>query len=183
MKTEEKLDFDKVWLMFQETDKKLKELTKSSKENEKRIKSLEKQNKQLKQNYFEDNDYNSNSLIYNVLTDKFKVENVGKGFKNLKSKTTIDYFGYSNGKLKVAYIVNIKYDLVSEDIDQMLDLLHKFKVIFPIHKDKKVYGILSSVTINDELKERLNKLGIYHATSGENLFKIDSPKNFKPIAY
>lgn len=176
MKTEEKLDFDKVWLMFQETDKKFQET-------DKQLKELGKQIGGIGNKFGSFTEGLSHPSITKVLKQKFKVENVLNNFKNSSKGLEIDVLGYSNSDVNEVYIVEIKSHLKDEHIEQLLKTMKKFRDVFPEHKNKKIYGILSSVTINDELKERLNKLGIYHATSGENLFKIDSPKNFKPIAY
>jgi len=50
-------------------------------------------------------------------------------------------------------------------------------------KDKAVYGILASVDLPAELRERVLKAGFYVARIHDEVFELDVPANFKPKAY
>lgn len=190
MKKTEKIDIDKLLLSIselreshKETAKIVSELAIESKITDKQLKELGKQIGGIGNKFGTFTEGLAHPTITKVLTKKFKVEYIQNNLKNVKKGIEIDVVGYSNSNVNEVYIVEIKSHLKEEHIDQLLKLLGKFKNVFPEHKDKKIYAIMASVTTNADLKEKLNKLGIYHATSGENLFKLDSPKNFKPKAY
>lgn len=181
---------ENVWKIINELSKSQKEyaitqeeLKKSQIETSKLIKEIGKQIGGIGNKFGSFTEGLAHPSVTKVLRQKFKVENVMNNFKNSSKGLEIDVLGYSNSDVNEVYIVEIKSQLKDEHIEQLLKTMKKFRDVFPEHKNKKIYGILATVTSNDELKERLNKLGIYHATSGENLFKIDSPKHFKPKAY
>lgn len=61
-----------------------------------------------------------------------------------------------------------------------LKLSNYFRSFFPEHKNKKLFGIIAAVGINDEQKRRAEKLGIYVVKISDEIFKLISKKDFKP---
>jgi len=172
---EDKINFDKVWIMFQETDKKFQETDKQLKELGKQIGGLGNKFGSYTEGLF----YPS---LKKILSNKFKVTNIIRnstaniGNNNIE----IDVVGYTNGSINSAFIVEIKSHLLEKHIGQTLNILEKFRTFFPEHKDKKLFGMIASVTFTEELKELVLDNGLYFAQIHDDTFKLDIPDEFVP---
>ncbi len=58
-------------------------------------------------------------------------------------------------------MVEVKSHLREEAITQLNSLMANFKMVFPEHKDKKLYGIIAAVDISEALKKRVLATGFY----------------------
>lgn len=190
MKLEEKNEkptFEKVWLMFQETDKQMKELREQSKDTDKRMKEtdmrMKETDKQIKElgkqigglgnsigNIAEGLSYPS---LANALVNQFKVEFVAPNVEKTKGNDylELDVFAYSNSVKNEAYIVEIKTQLSESAINQLEKSLNKFKYFFPEHSDKKVYGIVCAIKATKKQIEEVQNRGFYFATVKDGFFK------------
>jgi hypothetical protein len=92
----------------------------------------------------------------------------------------IDVLAYTNGELNTAYIVEVKSHAREESITQLKSILQRFRSFFPEHKDKKLYGILASVDLSNELREKILQEGFYVARIYDQVFELDIPDNFQP---
>jgi hypothetical protein len=95
----------------------------------------------------------------------------------------IDVLAYTNGELNTAYIVEVKSHAREESITQLKSILQRFRSFFPEHKDKKLYGILASVDLSNELREKILQEGFYVARIHDQVFELDIPDNFQPRPY
>ncbi len=204
----DKLSFEKVWQMFQETDAKFKETDAKFKETDARLdkkfqetdakidrisEQIDKQSKAIFEQGKQIGGLNNKfgtfaeglaiPSIEDVLYKKFHVTHVTTRAKNKKKRIEIDVLGYSNGTTNEAYIVEIKSHLRQEALEQILEIISNFKDAFPEHKDKKVYGIIASVDSNENYVKEIEKAGIYFANITDNLFKIRNSKSFKAKAF
>jgi len=53
-------------------------------------------------------------------------------------------------------------------------------LIFPEHKDKKLFGAIAAVTDKEKLHEMLWKEGLYYFCASDDVVKLNIPKGFKP---
>jgi hypothetical protein len=74
-------------------------------------------------------------------------------------------------------------ELTLKDITQLKSILQRFRSFFPEHKDKKLYGILASVDLSNELREKILQEGFYVARIYGQVFELDIPDNFQPRPY
>lgn len=95
----------------------------------------------------------------------------------------IDVLAYANSDINEAYVVEVKSHLREEAIVQLQRILERFRMFFPEHKDKTVYGILAAVDISADMRERAMRAGFYVAHIRDDVFTLDVPANFKPKAY
>jgi hypothetical protein len=95
----------------------------------------------------------------------------------------IDVLAYTNGNLNRAYIVEVKSHAREESITQLKSILQRFRTFFPEHKDKQLYGILASVDMSPELREKTLQEGFYVARIHDQVFELDTPENFQPQSY
>ena len=79
--------------------------------------------------------------------------------------------------------MEVKSHLREEGINQLKELMNNFRVFFPEHKDKKIYGIIAAVDISDALKKRVLETGFYVARIQDETFSLDTPQEFKAIAF
>lgn len=191
---EEKLNFEKVWLMFQETEKQFAQadarLKEAQSETNKQIKEV---SKQIAEHGIQIGGINNKfgtfteGLVYpsieKELQDKFKVTHVTQRVRNKAKKVEIDILGYSNGTKNEAFVVEVKSHLREEALDQILNILEHFKENFPEHKDKKVYGMIASIHTNEYVLAKIEKAGIYYANVANNIFELKTSINFIPRVF
>ena len=95
----------------------------------------------------------------------------------------IDVLAYTNGNLNTAYIVEVKSHPREDSITQLKNILQRFRLFFPEHKDKQLYGILAAVDLSAELREKILQEGLYVARIHDQVFELDIPENFHPKTY
>lgn len=90
----------------------------------------------------------------------------------------LDDFGYRNGDVNAAYVVEVK-DIVKErHVEQMLRILADFPDFFPEHADKHLYGIIAGIGASDDVKRMIASAGLYYADITDNIFTLVSPPEF-----
>ena len=104
---------------------------------------------------------------------------VSKGGQHME----IDVLAYANGELNTAYIVEVKSHAREDSIIQLKSILQRFRNFFPEHKNKRLYGILASVDLSNELREKILQEGLYVARIHDQVFELDIPNNFQAQSY
>ena len=120
-----------------------------------------------------------------ILRSQFNMEVVSPSVRVKKGdeELEIDVLSYANSTLNEVYVVEVKSHLRDEGVDQLLDIVSRFRHFFPEHKDKKLYGIMAAVEMSNRLKERVLSKGFYAAKISDEVFSIDVPAQFHPKAY
>ncbi|WP_375329032.1 DUF3782 domain-containing protein [Microcystis sp. BLCC-F210] len=120
-----------------------------------------------------------------ILRQRFGMEVISPSVRVSKNgqHLEIDVLAYTNGELNTAYIVEVKSHAREESITQLKSILQRFRSFFPEHKDKKLYGILASVDLSNELREKILQEGFYVARIHDQVFELDIPDNFQPRPY
>ena len=95
----------------------------------------------------------------------------------------VDVLAYSKAPVDEVYIVEVKSHLRDDGLEQMKKILREFRTFFPMHADKKVYGILAAVDTPDDVREKALREGIYLARINDEEFELDVPAGFKPRAF
>ncbi len=175
-----------------ETELLLKEVSQQQKENaqqqqktDKQLKELGKQIGGLGAKFGSFTEGLALPSMEKILRQRFGMEvispsvRVSKDGKHLE----IDVLAYTNGELNTAYIVEVKSHAREESITQLKSILQRFRSFFPEHKDKKLYGILASVDLSNELREKILQEGFYVARIHDQVFELDIPDNFSPQTY
>ena len=91
----------------------------------------------------------------------------------------IDVLAYANSAINEAYVVEVKSHLREEGISQLNDIMANFRMLFPEHKDKKLYGIIAAVDISEAIKKRVLDAGFYVARIQDETFSLDTPDEFQ----
>ena len=168
-----------------ETDRQQKENAQQQKKTDKQLKELGQQIGGLGAKFGSFTEGLALPSMEKILRQRFGMEvispsvRVSKDGKHLE----IDVLAYTNGELNTAYIVEVKSHAREESITQLKSILQRFRSFFSEHKDKKLYGILASVDLSNELREKILQEGFYVARIHDQVFELDIPDNFQPRPY
>jgi len=184
---------------LKETDLLLKEVSQQQKENAQQIKETDRQqqktDKQLKElgqqigglgaKFGSFTEGLALPSMETILRQRFGMKVVSPSVRASEDgqHLEIDVLAYTNGELNTAYIVEVKSHAREESITQLKSILQRFRSFFPEHKDKKLYGILASVDLSSELREKILQEGFYVARIHDQVFELDIPDNFQPRLY
>jgi hypothetical protein len=168
-----------------ETDKQLKEVSQQQKETDRQLKELGRQIGGLGAKFGSFTEGLALPSMETILRQRFGMEVVSPSVRVSKDgkHLEIDVLAYTNGELNTAYIVEVKSHAREESITQLKSILQRFRSFFTEHKDKKLYGILASVDLSNELREKILQEGFYVARIHDQVFELDIPDNFQPRPY
>jgi hypothetical protein len=176
-------------LQQQETDRQLKEQQKESKRREKemdkQLKELGKQIGGLGSKFGSFTEGLALPSMETILRQRFGMEVVSPSVRASKEgqHMEIDVLAYANGNVNTAYIVEVKSHAREDSITQLKSILQRFRLFFPEHKDKQLYGILASVDLSNKLRAKILQEGLYVARIHDQVFELDIPDNFQPRTY
>jgi hypothetical protein len=201
--TGEGLTFEKVWAMFQETDKKFQEtrqmMEKNAKEAEERRKEAEERHKEL------DRIVKQNSRQMGRLHNKFgqlaehlvapgivkRFNEIGYHFTLVSTKggkihdangntlTQIDIL-LENEKLVIAVEVKVRPDF--KDINQHKKRMEIIKNSY-LGRDRQLLGAIAGAIFEDTVKEETNKAGFFVIVQSGDTMKIEMPEGWAPMEY
>jgi hypothetical protein len=183
------LSFEKVWAMFQETDKQIREL---SKETDKQIRELsretDKQIKELSKNIGGlSNAFGkwAEEMVSAKLWEKFKA--IGytftrggpmKFWEGERTAAQVDML-LENGDY--AMPVEIKSDLSAEDVDEHVERIEKVRKQLDKRGDRrKLVGAVAGMVVSGKVQEYAQKKGLYVLVqSGDSVVLAETPEGFK----
>jgi len=170
---------------MQETDRRMQETDRQMIETGRQLKELGKQIGGLGEKFGSFTEGLALPSMSKILAERFGMEVVSPSVRVSKQgqHMEIDVLAYANSEVNEAYVVEVKSHAREEAIDQLKNILERFRRFFPEHKDKAVYGILAAVDLSNELRERILKAGFYVARIHDQVFELDVPANFRPKAY
>jgi hypothetical protein len=183
VQTTEKPTFEKVWLMFQETDKKFQEtdrmMKETFKETELRIKELGQQIGGLHNKFGIYNEGLFMPSLIRILEEEFgcKEHFVNYNFKNNGHHYEIDLLGVSDD---FDYIVEIKSNLRKEDIEQSIKKIDYFKKYSKLFKGNLIIGVITATSYREEARKMVLDKGLYFISTSDDIAKLQISKDFKP---
>jgi hypothetical protein len=169
----------------QETDRQIKETGQQIKETDRQLKELGKQIGGLGSKFGSFTEGLALPSMEKILRQRFGMEVVSPSVRASKEgkHIEIDVLAYANGNLNTAYVVEVKSHAREDSIIQLKSILQRFRTFFPEHKDKQLYGILASVDMSHELRQKTLQEGFYVARIQDQVFELDTPENFQPQSY
>jgi Holliday junction resolvase-like predicted endonuclease len=171
--TSDSLTFDKVWLMFQETDKKFKDT-------DKKLNKLEHLFTSQWGKLIE-------SLVEGDLVNLLRKRGINVVSTTQRSKVFFKDKQYEfdiiaeNGDEIV--IVEVKTTLRLDDVKDFLAKMSEIKQIFPKFKDNKIYGALAFLTEDVGCSTFASKNGLFTIKATGNSASITNSKSFKPKSF
>ena len=191
--TGEGLSFEKVWLMFQESDRKMQETHQRMKEETDRIiketaesqKETDRQMKKLGEKFGELNNRFGEVVEYMVapnLREKFR--ELGLNFPQACSNKDVSDFEndiffeidvmLENGDN--AILVEVKAKLTTEDVKDHIKRLEKMREYADLHGDRRRFlGAVAGVVMTSNVKKYALKQGFYVIEPSGETFNITPP--------
>lgn len=120
-----------------------------------------------------------------ILTRDFQMDVVAPRVRARRNghAMEVDVLAYSNDPEGDVYVVEVKSHLREDALEQMRRILAEFRDYFPVHRDKKIYGILAAVDAPQELAKKVLREGLYLARIHDGQFEIQVPEGFQPRAF
>ena len=122
--------------------------------------------------------------VAHLLSTRFGVHQVARRLRRRDKETgdeiELDYFGYENGVLNRAVIVEIKSQFRRRNIEQVKKKVDRFRHFFPQYNESELFVVIAYVDFesDDVLHEALAE-GFYLATLSDEIFRLKTPKGFK----
>lgn len=168
-----------------EAEKEWEKIREQSKITEKKIKDVGKEIGNLGNSFGKYTEGLLGPSIRKILKEKLGMDTVSRSAESLKQKVRyeIDYLGTVNGNSNQAILVEVKSNLQDKHIEQLKKMIDNFRVAFPEHKDKKVFGAIATVNYDEELREKILENGFYFMNIKDEVAHLDIPKNFEPRGF
>jgi len=173
--------FEKVWQMFQQTDKEIQEDRRKAKEAhilwEKKFNKLEGFFTSQWGKFIE-------ALVSGDLINLLKERNIFVNRTTTRAKTIYKGREYEfdiiaiNGNEIV--VIEVKTNLKVEDVKEFLDELKVFKEIFKEYKQNKIYGAVAYLHQDEEADKYAYRQGLFVLKATGKSAVITNDKKFKP---
>jgi hypothetical protein len=181
----EELTFEKVWAMFQETDKKFRETDKKFQETDRQIQQNQKMMSDLGRKFgkiiehmFIPNlkeKFNALGYVFEKSSPNVLIES-----RDHKICTEIDVFLENRG---CALAVEVKTQANIGDIREHIERMEKLRRYFDQHNDKrKLYGAVAAAVIPGNVHDYALKQGLYIIRQMGDNISIEESQN-KPKAW
>lgn len=179
------LKFQETDRRFEETDRQIQETDRQIQETDRQIRELGKQIGGLGAKFGSFTEGLALPSMETILRDRFGMEVISPSVRVSKAgqHMELDVLAYANGPINQAYIVEVKSHAREAAIAQLKIQLQRFRDFFPEHRDKQVYGILAAVDMSAALREQVLREGLYVARIHDDVFELDTPDNFQPMAF
>jgi hypothetical protein len=177
--------FKETDLKFKESDAEFKEIRQLQKETNKQIKELGKQIGGIGEKFGSFTEGLAYPSLQKILLRNYGIDNTTARFeRRFPNGDTLEFdaFGYTNGNINNAVVVEVKSHLQSKHIYQFKKELEDFRDNFPEFSQKHLYGILATVRIvPKELQNEIYENGLHLAIIHDEIF--DLKKNPKAIDF
>ena len=115
-----------------------------------------------------------------LIQQYFGASMASEGVQRLDLGVGLDGYGYSSSAV---FAAEIEWDLGDEGVDRMLQILRDFRKLFGAHEGKKLYGILATNEISEDIQKRVLNEGIYLVAMHGDLYELRVPEGFQPRAF
>ena len=181
------LNFDQIWQLFQETDKKFQETDKQFKETDKQFKETDKKIKELSALFTSQWGKLVESLVEGDLVNLLNqhgiaVEKTLQRVKGNKDGENFEFDIIAVNSHEIV-IVEVKTTLRVDDVDYFHKKVWKAKRYMPEYADKKIYGGVAFITADGASDRMAEKLGFFVIRATGNSSSIINRKDFKPKAF
>jgi transposase len=193
----EHLTFEKVWVMFQETDRRFKETAERFKETDEKFKETDKGFREMKRTLRE-----ASRIVgdlgnkLGIVVEHLVLANIKKKFNALGYEftkagpsvliedqkkqiiTQIDAM-LENGEFALA--IELKTQLNVGHVDEHIERMEKLRRYADDRGDKRKFlGAVAGAVVADNVKEYALKKGFYVIRQSGDTVTIDNPKGFEP---
>ncbi len=178
------LTFEKVWAMFQETDRQLKE---SFKETDKKFQETDRKLRKLENLFVGQWGKLMESLVEGDLVPILNARGipVNETLQRVKKR-------YNNKEIEIDLIaingdevvfVEVKTTLKVQHVNTFLEKLENIKTIFPRYKENRIYGAVAYLRTESDAKDYAIKNGLFAIRATGNSASIVNDTDFKPTSF
>ena len=177
METKEaELNFQKIWKLFQETDRQIKETNRELNEVGKRVDGLSSKWGRFLE-----------GLLVPAVERLFKergisVEKVTQRVKINKNGDTMEIDVMVINR-EFVVLVEAKSTLSVENVNEHLEKIARFKSFFPEYADRKVIGAVAGIVIDERADRYAYKSGLFVIGQSGETVKILNDENFVPRSW
>jgi len=179
---DEHLTFEKVWAMFQETDRRMKETDQRMKETAERMKETDRRIGELGNRFGELAEhlvapnimekFNERGFTFTKIAQDCKMIEPG----NPKAVTEVDIL-LENGDVVIA--VEVKAKPKQADVDDHILRLEKLRQAADRRDDKRRYqGAIAGAIMSDAVREYILQMGLYVIEQTGDTVQINIPEGF-----
>jgi hypothetical protein len=183
MTSAEGLTFEKVWAMFQETDRRFKETDRQFKETDKKIKETDRKIGELGNRFGElaehlvtpsiKEKFNELNFTFEQVSQNIEISDASK-----RCIAEIDIL-LENGDIVIA--VEVKAKPLQKDVDDHVKRMEILRGRADKKNDKRKYqGAIAGAIMKDEVRDYAHKTGFYVIEQAGDTVKINIPKGFIP---
>ena len=183
----EGLTFEKVWAMFQETDRRMKETDRIVKETSRQMKETDRKFGYLSNRFGEIVEYQVLPKIeekFNELGFHFDWTCNGIAIKDAQDEykgADIDIY-LENGDFAIA--IEVKVKTLQKDVDRHIQRMAVLRRSADRKNDKrKLYGAMAGAIMTSEVKTYVQKAGFYTIVPNGETVTIDIPQGFTPRSW
>jgi len=163
---QQELNFDKVWLMFQETDRKIDKLAKL-------YGNVSENSKDFSEDFFY-RGLQKREELCGIIFDQ--VGRMERKTKKLQGEYDIVLY---NGDTII--VIEAKYKLHPSDVQDFFDRkLPNFKLLFPEYTGKKIVGGVAGMSVPNDSAELAEKLGLIVLCNSGDLISVANSNDFVP---
>jgi hypothetical protein len=190
-----KTEFDRIWALFEETRRQIKETDRVLSEKFKETAERFKETDRILSEKFKETqklvgrlsnswgEFVEGLVIPSVIRmfaeRDIEIERVGPRVKSHKGGETmeIDIIGDNSSYVVV---VEVKSKLLSGDVINFIEKLGNFKYFFPNYADKKVVGAVAGISVDESVKNFAEKKGFFVIMQKGESVEIVNYHNFTP---
>ena len=181
---QEPLTFEKVWFMFQETDRKFQETAKRFQETDKQFKETDKKLNKLEHLFTSQWGKLVESLVAGDLIKLLNKKGIEVHYLNTrisgiynKRQFEFDIIAQNDDE---TVVVEVKTTLKPDDIKDFIEDLKQFKQMMPIYKDKKVIGAVAFLQSDGGAQKMAEKNGLFIIKATGSSASIVNTEGFSP---
>jgi Holliday junction resolvase len=174
------LNFEKVWLMFEETDKRMKETDKQMRETDKKLRQLESLfvghwGKLVESLVRGD--------LVNLLQKKgIKVERTSQRESAFYDGREFEFDIIAKNGTEIV-VVEVKTTLKVNAVKKFIEELRVFKNAMPEYANKKLYGAVAYLNVEEEAEKYAEKKGFIVIRATGSSASIINKDAFKPVIW
>ncbi len=174
---ETRAEFEDIAARFRETDNKINKFLVSQKEYGRKLAEQGKQIGGIGEKFGSFTEGLAYPSLQKTLLNRYGIDNTAANFvQNFPDGRQVEFdaFGFTNGAVNNAAIVEVKSSLQSKHVYKFRETLERFRLDFPGFADRHLYGILATPgKVSKELREEVFANGLHLARIHDQIFDLD----------
>jgi len=180
---------EEVWRLFRETDRKFQETDRKIQENAAQLKETERLLRQQVGDLSRRLGAFVEEMVKPAAVRLFRergidmhriVRHLEATDEQLKLGMEIDLFVTNQ---EVCALIEVKSNLSIDDVNEHLERMEKFKLLFPEYADKKAFGAVAGMVISENVAKYAYRKGFFVIGQADDSVRILNDQKFQPTAW